>query len=422
MKGDAVLLRFALLVSALFPFLTVSAQELTIWVSSAADKAYYESMAETYRAEGNPDFSLTVQAYGFTEMADKLALAIRTGQNPPDIVQLDENFFSLYLSGDEVPFVDLTERLESSGLAEEIVPERLSVFSYGGRTYGVPQSLSAVVLYYRSDIFAEHGVSAEEIETWDDFMRLGGEVVEASGAEALITLDPAYWEMLLRQRGSDLYDADGALQVESEDSLEVLQWLLELKESGLANEPPRGSIYDPPYLTQVLAGDQVLSVMSPDWFGLDYLKGIVPEMAGEWRAMPLPAWAGDLTARRTSSYAGQGLLIYAGSEAVEPAWAFVRYVMGETEPNVQRYLQNNSLSAFRPAWDDERLFEPAPYFGGQSLAALLIELADDLPVQYQAPGRAQLLEAWRSRIWPQLISGTRTPEEALAELARAAQP
>lgn len=416
-----MLLRFALTLSASLCFLQASAQTLTIWVSSSADQAYYREMAEAYRAEGHPDFALNVRAYGFTEMADKLALAIRTRQNPPDIVQLDENFFSLYLSGDEVPFVDLTERLQTSGLAEQIVPERLSVFSYGGRTYGVPQSLSAVVLYYRHDIFAEHGVSADDIETWDDFERLGREVMEASGAEALITLEPAYWEMLVRQRGSDVYDADGELQVESEVSREVLGWLMELKASGLANEPPRGTIYDPPYLTQVLGGDQVLTVMSPDWFGLDYLKGVVPEMAGEWRAMPLPAWEGDLTERRTSSYAGQGLLIYAGSEAVEPAWGFVRFVMGELEPNVQRYLQNNSLSAFRPAWEDDRLYEPDSYFDGQSLAELLVELAGDLPAQYQAPGRAQLLEAWRSRIWPQVISGTRTPAEALADLAREAQ-
>jgi arabinosaccharide transport system substrate-binding protein len=246
--------------------------------------------------------------------------------------------------------------------------------------------------------------------------------MDASGAEALITLDPAYWEILLRQRGSDIYDAEGNLRVESETSREVLAWLLELKESGLANEPPRGSIYDPPYLTQVLGGDQVLTVMSPDWFGLDYLKGIVPEMAGKWRAMPLPAWAGDLTKRRTSSYAGQGLLIYSGSQAVEPAWGFVRFVMGEPEPNVQRYLQNNSLSAFKPAWEDERLYQPDPYFDGQSLAALLVELAGDLPAQYPAPGRAQLLEAWRSRIWPQVVSGTLTPEEALSALSQAAQP
>ncbi|CAA9583845.1 MAG: hypothetical protein AVDCRST_MAG86-3220, partial [uncultured Truepera sp.] len=358
-----MLLRAALLLGALLASVpTASAQTLDIWVSSSVDKAYYEEVAASYREAGHPDFELSVSAYGFTELADKLALAIRTRQNPPDIVQLDENFFSLYLSGDKVPFLDLTERLQSSGLAESIVPERLSLFSYGGRTYGVPQSLSAVVLYYRHDIFAEHGVSADDIETWDDFTELGGQVLGESGAEALITLDPAYWEMLLRQRGGDLYDADGQLQVESDDAVRALTWLVELKDAGLANDPPRGSIYDPPYLTQVLGGDQVLTVMSPDWFGLDYLKGIVPEMAGEWRAMPLPAWADDPLRRRTSTYAGQGLLIYAGSDAVDPAWEFVRFVMGETEPNVQRFLQNNSLTAYRPAWDDERLFEPDPYF------------------------------------------------------------
>ena len=400
--------------------LTANAQTLDVWVSSSADSQYYEEMAEAYREAGHKDFQLNVSAYGFTEMPDKLALAIRTGRNAPDIVQLDENFFGLYLGG-EVPFVDLTERVREAGFDETIVPERLNLFAYEGRVYGVPQSLSAVVLYYRQDIFAEHGVSPGDFQTWDDFITVGRELVEASGAQALITLDPAYWEMLIRQRGTDLYGADGELQVTSETAVATLEWLMKLKAQGLADEPPRGTIFDPPYLTQVLGGNQVLTVMSPDWFGLDYMKGIVPEMAGKWRAMPLPAWPDDPLRRRTSSYAGQGLLIYGGSEHVDAAWEFVRFVMGEIEPNVQRFLQNNSLTAFRPAWEDARLHEPDPYFDDQLFADLLIELADELPVQYQAPGRAQLLSAWRERVWPAVSSGRQTPQEALEALAREAQ-
>ena len=102
----------------------VFAKPLDIWISSYQDKVYYEEMVKLYQKK-DKNFEARISAFGFREMPDKLAVAIKTGVNPPDIVQLDEVLFGMYLAG-EVPFVDLTERVKKAKLDKDILPARWS--------------------------------------------------------------------------------------------------------------------------------------------------------------------------------------------------------------------------------------------------------------------------------------------------------
>ena len=136
---------------------TMQAKPLDIWISSYQDQLYYESMVKLYKAKVDKAFEAKVQSFGFREMPEKLAVSIKTGINPPDVVQLDEVLFGPFLSGD-VPFVDLNARIKKAKLDKDIAKSRQSLFAYKGKTYGIPQSLSAMVLYYRTDLFKELGI------------------------------------------------------------------------------------------------------------------------------------------------------------------------------------------------------------------------------------------------------------------------
>ena len=85
---------------------------LEIWISSFQDQVYYEQMGELFSKKTKKDVSINVKAYGFREMPDKLGVAIRSGQGIPDMVQLDETFFGVFLNEDS-PFVDLTQRVKN---------------------------------------------------------------------------------------------------------------------------------------------------------------------------------------------------------------------------------------------------------------------------------------------------------------------
>ena len=113
-----------------------NAKSLELWISSFQDQVYYEKMAEIF-AKKNKGFELEVKAYGFREMPDKLGVALRTGEGIPDMVQLDETFFGVFLNGPS-PFLDLTQLAKKSKLDKTLHPRRLEVFTYKNQLLGCP--------------------------------------------------------------------------------------------------------------------------------------------------------------------------------------------------------------------------------------------------------------------------------------------
>jgi arabinooligosaccharide transport system substrate-binding protein len=389
---------------------------LQMWVSSENDAGYYRKMVDLYRARQKPGFAAEVNAYGYAEMPDKLAVAIKTGANPPDIVHLDEIFFSLYLRGD-VPFLDLTSRIKSAGLETKILEQRQKLFAFGGKTYGLPQSVSAIVLYYRSDLVTRAGLEPADFETWDK-LRAAGRRVKAAGGPSLLSLDWSYFEMLLRQRGEDLFDDAGNPQLETPAAVETLEWLVSIAKDGVGLKPDRGTIFEPAFFSGDVANDETMAVLGADWYGLDMIQGLAPETRGKWRAMPLPAWDATPGARRTSVFAGEGLLVYRDSKRADEAWDFIRFVMENVDANVERYLLGDCFTAYRPAWNDARLKRPEPFFGGQSLAKLIAELAPGIPVERASPYKAELVNLWREKYWSAVINGVMPPARALQEMQK----
>ena len=418
---------FAVALSVALPLLFVLAARgdeggpLEIWVGSQTDAAYYTQMTKRYRDE-HGGAEPVIRAFGYVEMPDKLAVAIKSGVGTPDIVQLDESQFSIYLKG-EVPFVDLAERLASSGLAEEILPQRVSLFAYRGSNYGVPQSLSAVALYYRADLFEQWDLAPEKLRSWSQFVA-EGKRVRAAGGPGLVALDWSYFEILLHQRGHFLFDEAGEPLLDDPAALDLLEWLTELNASRVGIQPDRGSIFEPVFFSGDIANAEVMAIIGADWYGLDMLKNLSPQLAGQWRAMPLPSWSArestpQAKGRRTSAFSGQGLLIHKDSKKVDLAWHFIEWVMKDRRANLERFTQGNAVTAHMPSWSDPGFQARDPFFGGQRFAAQFISLATEMPELRSSPHKAKLVNLWRETYWAALMFGHSTPRATLESLQRA---
>ena len=210
------------------------ANPLELWISSFQDQVYYEKMADFF-AKKSKDFKLEVKAYGFREMPDKLGVALRTGEGIPDMVQLDETFFGVFLNGPS-PFLDLTDLAKKSKLDKTLHPRRLEVFTYKNQLLGLPQSLSAMVLYYRKDLFEEFKIKTEDLKTWKDVAEIGEELQESQG-QRFLALDGTLFDVLLRQRGTDLFDNKGKFLPDEKVAVEVLQEFAEMSHCLLYTSP-----------------------------------------------------------------------------------------------------------------------------------------------------------------------------------------
>ena len=378
---------------SLFSFLSKSAlmgESLEMWISSHQDQVYYEKMAELYQEKTKKKLAVQVSSYGFREMPDKLGVAFRTGKGIPDLVQLDETFFGVFL-GPRTPFLDLTSRMKKSGLNKTLHPRRLEVFTYKGKVLGAPQSLSSMVLYYRKDLFKELGVRPEEITTWQGVAKVGERLQKEHG-QRFMALDGTLFDVLLRQSGSDLFDSKGKFLPDFETAVDILDEFADMSEKQIVVMPDRGTIFDPVFFSGDLETGEVLAVPGADWYGLDLFQQFAPDMKGLWGMLPLPTWKdkdGKL-GPRTATFAGQGLMICQGSAKHDAAWDFIEFVMKDPDANAERFLQGNSFPAYKPAWKDKRLLKEHEYFE-QSMGELLVELESEIPPVNVNPKRPQAI-------------------------------
>lgn len=394
----------------------LNAETMTLWISSQQDRVYYESMASLYKEKVDKNFEIKVEAFGFRELPDKFAAAMKTGEGLPDLIQLDEVFFGMYLHG-KPPFLDLTEKIKKEKLDQKIVKNRLSVFSYENKTYGLPQSVSAMMLYYRKDLFEEQGLTSEDFATWNNVKTIGSKLMESG--QALMALDPFYFEVLLRQRGSDLFGSKGEILPDEKLAADTLGFLADLAKEGIATMPDRGSIFDPVFFSGDIENGEVLCVLGADWYGLDMIQQFCSHMSGEWGILPLPVWEGDKVENPTSTFAGQGLLIPEKSAKPDEAWKFMKFVMTDTEANVQRFTQGNSYPAYKPAWQDPRLIKPESYFSPVSMGILVQSMAEWIPPVVMHPKRPQAVFMIRENIFSSVMYGQLKPDEAVAQLKKA---
>jgi arabinosaccharide transport system substrate-binding protein len=413
-----------LLFSRTFPFLAaafalalpVAAKPVKIWVNSQSEAEYYGNMVKLYNKKVDKNFRAEFEAYGFMEMPDKLALAVKSGINTPDIVQFDEIFFSLYLKG-EVPFLDLTDRIAKSPLKTGLLPQRTGLFKWKGRTYGVPQSTSNVVLWYREDLFRASGITPNDLRTWEQFEEVGRKI-RKGGQRHLLAMDWSYLGMLVRQRGYDFYSATGEPLVDSAIIVDTWRRLAKWNDEGIGMMPGQGGIFSPQFFGTSVADNGILAIMGADWYGLDILQNFDKDGAGKWRAMPLPVWTDSKSKgrRNTSSFSGQGLVIFKNSKQTEASWKFVEWVMSDIDANVERYLQGNCFTPYKPAWTDLRLARPEPFFGNQILSQLFMELAPRAPTPAQSPMNALIVNFVREQYFGAVMGGGMKPEEAFSEM------
>lgn len=391
------------------------AVKLELWTFVDTHARWFRSMAEDYE-KVNPGFKLKVTEIAYDEMHDKLLISLQTGIGAPDMADVEQGRFGGFILG-KIGFVDLTEKLKAGGYLEQLVASREALYSWKGKIYGVEHALCPVVLYYRTDVFEDAGITVP-LETWDDFITAGQKL--SKGKVKMIALGPDLWPILLRQRGLDLFDENADLTADSPKAIETLAWLFDLRNKhGIAEDPPGGTVYNPAWYGALKEG-AYLTHMGADWYA-GFLEDNVAELSGKWGAMPLPYWKDDPYKTRTSCLGGTGNTITKFSKNQDEAWEFMKFSMLSVEGNVRRYLLTKLWPPLKPSWEDERLYKPSPYFGDQVLGQLFAEVGPEVPAQHQSPYLPMFhsgAEPWITKYWRDIIDGRKTPEQAAKEYSK----
>jgi multiple sugar transport system substrate-binding protein len=140
---------------------------LTVWETySAEEREVFLALLEAFK-QAHPDISVEVTNIPFDGMEPKILTSLAT-ETAPDIARVDVAFLpKLAIRGALQPL----DQYGIGELKDEIRPVALSSCVIDGSTYGLPDQVNGLCLFYNRDLFRNAGLDPDNPpDTWDEFV------------------------------------------------------------------------------------------------------------------------------------------------------------------------------------------------------------------------------------------------------------
>lgn len=417
----AILILFVVSSIFLVASLKKKDESLEFWIFAPTHYDEYQARLPLFN-QLYPDVNVELINFGDT-MHEKLLTALLSNFGAPDIVEVEITSIGRFLKGaiDEIGFLDLRPLLENEGWMDDLVPNRFTPWSYNGKIYGIPHDLHPVVLLYRDDLFKAVGVDLTEISTWDEFIIAAKKATRDTDGDGdtdryAIVLDNKtesdYFNFLL-QRGGGFFDENGNVIIDSEIAIDTLNFYSSLFNEHKIATPVYGTWHGHPSNFAAMQDDNILSILAPDWY-VGILKSQVPQMAGKWKAIPMPAW--EEGGRRTTTRGGTMIGITKQCKNPDLAWKLIEFTYFNREGLANRFETTMIIPPIRSALDVPVFHEPDEYLGGQRIGKLFIDLVPDIPPRYQNPYWSEASDLLNDAIF-KVVTENKSPRKELTELA-----
>ncbi len=125
-----------------------SGTHLNMWSFAELHNTFYADMVNVgIKRILTVRFRSPLRTYPFSDMHNKLIMALQTGQGAPDLCDVEIGQFPNFLQGD-VQLYPLNDAIKP--YQNNLVPSRLDVYSKDGNYYGAPTPVGATVMYYNT--------------------------------------------------------------------------------------------------------------------------------------------------------------------------------------------------------------------------------------------------------------------------------
>lgn len=336
------------------------------------------------------------------------ALAVRfAGGSAPDVFWMNEPFVQYRDSGallDLAPFLSEDKDI----VLANYFPSTTKFYVSGNHVWGIPKDVNVDVVYYRTDLFDQAGLSADPNWTWAQFenairkltqrdangrLKQVGFVNQVGGVMSFIV-----------QNGNDVYDpATNKLLLNRQDAVDAIEWYKRLLDQKLVASPS-----DLAGFAQ-FADPRVAMYLGARWGRIFYGKTNL-----DWDILPQPRQV------------RQGTVMYVGATCIasstkhpKEAWELLKWMVGETGQTRYWGQLGESIPALRSAVLKTILLPPP------ASARFYVEVLEKSSVFLQTPwmtdnwGKvADIINAQLSKVW----SGKMAPAAAMAEAVEAAAP
>ena len=368
--------------------------EISVW-AMGAEGENLGVLADAFHEE-YPDITVEVTAVPWDAAHDRIVNAIAGGEGP-DVTMIGTTWMGEFA---ELGGIDPTPtNIDPSQFFEGAWDTTV----VNGTSYGVPWYVETRLVYYRTDLAEEGGVTAPPAN-WDELKAMA-EAIQGTGAEYGINLQPGgtgSWQTFMPffwQAGGEIMDDAGNFTLDGEPCVAALTYYDSYFEEGLT-APAAGDV---PVEGQFANGD-VGSFISGPW-----MIAVVTDAGTDPATFTVAHQPTEEAG--TSFVGGSNLGVLADSDNKEAAWAFIEY-LSEPETQITWYETVKDLPSVQSAWDDPALADDP------LLSAFGEQLSDA-----KAPPAIATWEQVASEIdgvIEQVTVGDMTPEEGCPAMQEAA--
>jgi multiple sugar transport system substrate-binding protein len=240
-------------------------------------------------------------------------------KNGPDIAKVEYQSLPALVSNGVVR--DITEYTKTA--VGNFDAATLAATKFEGKVYGIPQDVAPLMLFYRTDLFQQYGLTVPT--TWEQYAQAAATLHQKAPNVAMTNFDaadPGWFTGLVQQAGADWWTASGTtwkVNINGPESKKVADYWEGLVKRGEVLKNPS---FSPQWNKQMNEGN-IATWISGAWAPAQ-LGGIAPATKGKWAVAPLPAWtAGDKT---TGIWGGSGTTVTTDSKHPAEAAQFVSWL------------------------------------------------------------------------------------------------
>jgi ABC-type glycerol-3-phosphate transport system substrate-binding protein len=345
----------------------------------------YEKINEQFLAlypelDAKVDIEVELGGSGDGDVAQKLRLALASGQNLPDIIRLN------YTQLPEFVEAGVLEPLDSyiKPYEGDIIDSAKNVMKYNDEYYAFPREVKPKVWFYRADIFEECGIDPYQIKTIDEYIAAGEKIRE--------TYPDAHMEnynvpsknydlmMMLSATNGRFCDEEGNYNLASDPDVKLtFERIKKLYDSEVNSTVGEWSADWAP----AFSSGEIVSQLIGGWFKTDFMNFKLEDQKGKWAIAP---WPEEI--REGSDAGGAIWVIPAASKNKELAAEIMAKMCFENDAAKIIYDVTGVIPALKSSQEDP-YFNAAHDYYASSLGPVNFESMNYLKVYPYTPASTQ---------------------------------
>ncbi len=322
-----------------------NAAALTLWVGSGRDQANVIKALIDETFTNKTGISVNVQLVDM----NTLLKAKLVGEGPDVAIQVANTngaAGAVLFTGNDTPVnygirgavLDLAQFPDYQEILERFPEAAYTQFMYDGQLYGLPETITYPVMFYRKDILKEIGL--EVPETWDD-VKVAMTVLAKNQMEFGMLPNEQLFASLLYQNGGQYYNEDGtASALDSDIAVNVFKmfcnYYTDYKLDRATSVEERFRTGESP-------------IIIADYTTYNNLAVSAPDIAGLWSFTQIPGTVKeDGSIDRSVACTGLASMIMSDTEYPEESWEFIKWwTSAETQTMYGREMESLMGSAAR---------------------------------------------------------------------------